>query len=166
MIAILVACQFFLGLVAHQHKPSDFFGFKIGMPAAAALKIAGKNPHTLESVPLREGQRVLSDTISIASCGLAMRRSLGFDSSGKLSAVGFTYKTIPEDIDSTRECAYQWLAKTYGPPTTESVRDSTKQEVWRLGREDQITLEARAYNSHDYFVLIYYYKVPAQSLAE
>lgn len=166
MIAILVASQIVFGLVAHQHKPSDFFGFKIGMPAAAALKLSGKNPHALDALPLREGQRVLSDTVAIASCDLPVRRSLGFDSTNRLTAIGYTYKTTPEAIETLRECAYQWLVKSFGPPTEEAVRDSTSQEVWRLGQHDEITFETRAYNSHDVFLLIYYFRAAPARLPE
>src|SRR5665213_365430 len=133
-----------------------FLGFRLGMKAAAALRHEGKDPRALNRVKVHAGQRVISDTMALASCKMPMRRSLGFDSAGLLTAVGLTYQTTPELVSTARDCAYHWLSKLYGP-ATETVRDSTKQEVWKFGPA-QITLEARGYNARDYFVLIYYYK--------
>ncbi len=135
----------------------EFLGFRLGMRAAAALRHEGKNPDIFERVKSHSGQRVISDTIPLTSCKLPMRRSLGFDSTGSLTAVGLIYKTTPERINAARACAYRWLSNIYGPATGETIRDSTKQNVWKLGPA-QITLEARGYNARDYFVLIYYYK--------
>jgi hypothetical protein len=138
------------------NRQPAFMGFRIGMKAPEALRQEGKNPNELKHVKSHYGQRVISDTVPVTGCKLPMLRSLGFDSAGTLTAVGLTYKTTPEHIQSAHDCAREWLVATYGTPTGEALRDSTKQEVWKLGTA-QITLEAKSYNPKDYFVLIYYY---------
>ncbi len=161
MVAALALCQLLTALcLALPNKPPEFLGFRIGMPARVALSVAGKNSHALDRVPPHDGQRVVSDTVPVTSCMLAMRRTLGFDSAGKLTAVGFTYKATPDKIYTAQGCVYQWLSKLYGPPTGKAMRDTTQQDVWKLGSSLQVTLEVRGYNPHDYFVLIYYYKGP------
>jgi hypothetical protein len=134
-----------------------FMGFRIGMKAATALRHEGKSPNLLDHLKSHSGQRVVSDTVPLTFCKLPMRRSLGFDSTGLLSAVGLTYKTNSDSIKAARDCAYEWLSNTYGPASEEVIRDSTRQDVWKLG-PSEITLEAKGYNARDYFVLIYYYK--------
>ncbi len=133
-----------------------FLGLLIGMKSASALLVVSKNANALAHVKSHSGQRVISDTIPFSDCELSMKRSLGFDSTGTLTAVGLTYKTIPDRIDDARDCAFHWLKKTYGPPTSET-QDSVKQEVWQFDGV-KLTLEAKQYNPHDVFVLIYYYK--------
>ena len=158
MLTIILILQLLTGS-GHHAKTGDpgFLGFHLGMKAPAALRQEGKNPGALEHVKAHSGQRVISDTVPVTDCKLTMRRSLGFDSAGMLTAVGLTYKTTPDRIKEARDCAYQWLSNTYGHSTDEAVRDSTKQVVWKLGSA-QITLEAKGYNEKDFFVLIYYYK--------
>lgn len=134
-----------------------FMGFRLGMKAAAALRHEGKNANAFDRMKTHSGQRVFSDTVPLTFCKLPMRRSLGFDSTGLLTAVGLSYKTTPDSIKETRDCAYEWLSDTYGPASEEVIRDSTRQDVWKLGPAE-ITLEAKGYNVRDYFVLIYYYK--------
>lgn len=134
-----------------------FLGLHLGMKASAAMRHEGKDPDAFRRINAHSGERVFSDTLLLTSCKMAMRRSLGFDSVERLTAIGLTYKTTPGRIQEARDCAYRWLSKRYGPATAETIRDSTKQEVWKLGPA-QITLEAKGYNPTDYFVLIYYYK--------
>ena len=167
MIAILVL-QILAGPNVHIHATTQdpgFLGFKLGMPARAALHAARKNPYALDHVKSHGGQRVLSDTVAITDCNLAFRRSLGFDDHGKLTAVGFMYKTTPERVDSARACAYRWLKHIYGTPTDERMRADTKQEVWNFGNA-RITLESKGYNPRDYFVLIYYYEASMEKQDE
>jgi hypothetical protein len=148
-----------LSIAMHTNPAAQpgFLGLRVGMKAATALAITDKKPDALEQVKPHSGQRVLSDVLSLTDCELSMHRSLGFDSSGTLTAVGLTYKTIPDRGDDARDCAFQWLKKTYGPPTSEPITDSVKQEVWQYAGV-KLTLEAKQYNPHDVFVLIYYYK--------
>jgi hypothetical protein len=133
-----------------------FLGLRVGMKAATALGIVDKSLDAFQHLKPHSGQRVISDEVTFSDCELSMKRSLGFDSTNTLTAIGLTYKTIPQRIDEARDCAFQWLKKTYGPPTLET-QDSVKQEVWQYDGV-KLTLEAKQYNPHDVFVLIYYYK--------
>jgi hypothetical protein len=148
-----------------KNEVPGFMGFRLGMKASVALRHEGKNPKALDRIKPHLGQRVISDTVPVTACKLPMRRSLGFDSASMLTAVGLTYKTTPEHITDARDCAHQWLVAAYGAPTGEAMRDSTKQEVWTLGPA-RITLEAKAYNARDYFVLMYYYYESSERGAE
>lgn len=134
-----------------------FLGLWIGMKASVALPVASKRADALEYVTAHSGQRVISDSLTLTHCSFPMRRSLGFDTSGTLTAVGLTYKTTQEHIAQDSDCAFQWLAKAYGAPTGEAERDGVTQEVWQYDGV-KLTFETRQYNSRDVFVLIYYYK--------
>src|ERR1019366_6240234 len=103
------------------------------MKAAAALRHEGKNPNAFDHVKTHSGQRVFSDTVPLTFCKLPMRRSLGFDSTGLLTAVGLTYKTTSDSIKGARDCAYEWLSDTYGPASDEIIRDSARLDIWKLG---------------------------------
>ncbi|HET6401166.1 MAG TPA: hypothetical protein VFH95_07175 [Candidatus Kapabacteria bacterium] len=157
IVQMLVSQGFAANCKTLPGEDPGFLGFRLGMRASAALRHEGKKTDVLDRLKSHSGQRVISDTIPLTSCKLPMRRSLGFDSTGTLTAVGITYKTTPDRIQDARDCAYKWLSNMYGPATDEAIRDSTKQEVWKFGPA-QLTLEARGYNARDYFVLIYYYK--------
>ncbi len=149
----------FLALMLHTpsgvEKP--FMGLQLGMPAREALKLTGRAPDVLTQVRVRDGKRIITDTVPLTFCKLPMRRSLGFDSLGTLTAIGITYKTTPDKIKSARDCAFQWLTSMFGSSDEEQIHDNTKQEIWHLGAA-QLTMEAKGYNENDYFVLIYYYK--------
>ncbi len=157
MMGIRIFALLAFTMLGHPETQPGFLGLKVGMKATDALPVIGKNPDMLERVKAHDGQRVVSDFLPISDCELTMRRSLGFDSSETLTAIGLTYKTTPDRIEDARDCAFQWLTKMYGPPMTVAHVDSVTQEVWHYD-EVKLTLEARQYNSHDVFVLIYYYK--------
>ena len=137
--------------------PPPFMGFLLGMKASNALAIVGKSADALNGVKYHNGQRILSDTVSVGECKIAMRRSLGFDSSASLLAVGLTYKTTPENVEDARLCVYRWLKSLYGSPNEEPTENSGKQDIWRFG-DTKLTLESKGYTDLDFFVLIYYYK--------
>ena len=141
----------------HAVEEPNFLGLQIGMKATDALIVAGKKPNVFQTAKPHSGEIVISDTLPISSCSLDMRRSLGFDTSGTLTAVGLTYKTDADHIAQARSCAFDWLKETYGEPTGTAVRDSVLQSVWKFSNA-VLTCESRNYNSRDYFVLIYYYK--------
>jgi hypothetical protein len=154
---LLLLFAFTLSFLSNPATQPGFLGLLVGMKAASALPIISKNADAFTLAKIHSGQRVISDTLPISDCELLMKRSLGFDSTGTLTAVGLTYKTIPERMNDARNCAFQWLTKTYGPPTSESIADSVKQEAWQYDGV-KLTLEAKQYNPRDVFILIYYYK--------
>ena len=156
-MTVTLLLAFVLSFLSDPAAQPGFLGLRVGMKAATALAIADKKPDALEHAKPHAGQRVISDILSLTDCEIPMKRSLGFDTAGTLTAVGLTYETFPERIAEARDCAFKWLTKTYGPPTSESVADSVKQEVWQYDGV-KLTLEAKQYNPHDVFVLIYYYK--------
>ncbi len=147
---------FVLAFLGNPAAQPGFLGLRVGMKAATALPIVNKQTDALVHVKFHSGQRVISDNVTFSDCELSMKRSLGFDSMNTLTAIGLTYKTTPERIVDARDCAFQWLKKSYGPPTSET-EDTVKQEVWQYDGV-KLTLEAKQYNSNDVFVLIYYYK--------
>ena len=153
-VTLFLACT--LAFFGNPAPQPGFLGLRVGMNAASALPIIGKKPDALERMKAHSGQRVITDELSCTDCELSMQRSLGFDSTNTLTAIGLTYKTIPERITDARDCAFKWLKKTYGPPTSET-EDSVRQEVWQYDGV-KLTLEDKQYNPHDVFVLIYYYK--------
>jgi hypothetical protein len=153
---LIVLFAFTLSFLSNPATQPGFMGLLVGMKAASALPIVSKNPDALAHVKMHSGQRVISDTVPISDCELLMKRSLGFDSTNTLTAIGLSYKTTPERMGDARDCAFKWLTKTYGKPTSET-QDSVKQEVWQYDGV-KLTLEAKQYNPHDAFVLIYYYK--------
>ena len=156
-MAILTTILLSLALLTDPASQPGFLGLRVGMKAATALAIADKKLDALQHSKPHAGQRVISDILSLTDCELPMHRSLGFDSTGTLTAVGLTYETFPDRIADARDCAFKWLKKTYGPPTAETVTNDVKQEVWQYDGV-KLTLEAKQYNPHDVFVLIYYYK--------
>jgi hypothetical protein len=135
---------------------SSFFGLSIGMSSHEALAKLRKPIDALEHIKAHGGQRVLTDTCPLTFCKLAIRRSLGFDTTDRLKGIGLTYKTTEDDIKEARDCAFTWLSNTYGPPSAEESVGGNTKEVWHLGKA-RLTLEAKNYNPRDYFVLIYYY---------
>jgi hypothetical protein len=157
MTAATILLALTLAFFGNPTAQPGFLGLLVGMKTPSALLIVSKNADALAHVKMRSGQRIISDTIPISDCELSMKRSLGFDSTNTLTAVGLTYKTTPDHIADARDCAFQWLQKKYGHPTFESVTDSITQEIWQYDGV-KLTLEAKQYNPHDVFVLIYYYK--------
>jgi hypothetical protein len=155
-MTVLTTILFSLTLLGSPAPQPGFLGLLVGMKSTSALMIISKNSDALVHVKVHSGQRVISDTIPFSDCELPMKRSLGFDSTNTLTAVGLTYKTTPNRIDAARDCAFKWLKKSYGKPTAE-IQDTVKQEVWQYDGV-KLTLEAKQYNPHDAFVLIYYYK--------
>ncbi len=153
---LLLLLAFTLSFLGRPAAQPGFLGLLVGMKAASALPIVSKNADALARVKIHSGQRVISDTLPISDCELSMKRSLGFDSTGTLTAVGLTYKTIPERMNDARDCAFHWLTKTFGTPTSE-IQDTVIQEVWQYDGV-KLTLEAKQYNPRDVFILIYYYK--------
>ena len=135
--------------------PNQFLGLNLGMARQDALHILHKPASALRTVR-SSGEQIVTDTIVVPSCSLSLRRSVGFDSAGKLRAIGLTFKTTVDQIQQSRDCALNWLTQTFGPSGTLIQPDSTVQNVWQLGSAS-LTLEAKQYNPHDYFVLIYYY---------
>ncbi len=156
MTVVTLFLAYTLAFLGNPAPQPGFLGLRVGVKATSALPIIGKKPDALERVKPHSGQRVITDTLTVSDCELRMKRSLGFDSTGTLTAIGLTYKTIPDRSTDARDCAFQWLKKTYGPPTSET-EDIVKQEVWQYDGV-KLTLEAKQYNEHDVFVLIYYYK--------
>jgi hypothetical protein len=134
---------------------NEFLGLNLGMTRESALKVLHKPASALRTVQPSQEQ-IVTDTFTIPSCTLPLRRSVGFDTSGKLRAVGLTYKTTADHIQHSHDCILKWLTQLYGPTGKRMKPDSTLEEVWQLGSAC-LTLEAKQYNPHDYFVLIYYY---------
>ena len=132
------------------------FGLTLGMKRHDALLILHKPGNALKNIPFHLGRQIFADTIPITFCNLLFRRSIGFDTTGKLTAIGLTYQTTPGQIKKARDCTLQWLTNTFGPAAREDTKDNVTHDVWMLGPA-KLTLEAKAYNSHDSFVLIYYY---------
>ena len=166
--AMLVVLFGFLAASAHSqtaeggpasvgaHAPA-LFGLTLGMKAPQVLEILGKPRNALDRVKLHDGQRIISDTVVVGDCKMAMRRSFGFDSSGALLAIGLTYKTAPELVEDDRLCAYRWLKDTFGEANQDAAQNEARQDVWLFG-STKLTLESKGYNPLDFFVLIYYYK--------
>ncbi|HWF43914.1 MAG TPA: hypothetical protein VG537_04655 [Candidatus Kapabacteria bacterium] len=133
----------------------DFLGLNLGMTRESALTVLHKPASALRTVKPSQEQ-IVTDTFTMPSCSLPLRRTVGFDTSGKLCAVGLTYKTTADQIQQAHDCALNWLTQTYGPSGKRMQPDSTIEDVWQLGPAC-LTLETKQYNPHDYFVLIYYY---------
>jgi hypothetical protein len=134
-----------------------FLGLSIGMKAQDAFRVASEPLDALQKVKPYSGHKVVSDTLPITRCSLGMRRSLAFDSTEVLTAIGLTYKTDANHIERAGHCALDWLKETYGEPMGTALRDSAIQVVWKYNGV-LLTFETRNYNPNDYFVLIYYYK--------
>jgi hypothetical protein len=134
----------------------SLFGLTLGMKRHDALHLLHKPGNALKSIPFHSGRQILTDTIPLTFCKIPYRRSVGFDTTGKLTAVGLTYETTPDQIQKAHDCALEWLTNTLGPATREDTEDSVTHDIWILGPA-KLTLEAKGYNSHDFFVLIYYY---------
>ncbi len=156
-MALTFLIAFAVTFFGNSVTPPDFLGLRVGMNAATALTVIHRNGDAIKHVKDRSGQRVITDTLTVSGCELAMKRSLGFDSTNTLTAIGLTYKTTPDRMEDARDCAFQWLKKIYGPPSSETTTDNIKQELWQY-EGAKLSLEAKKYNSHDVFVLIYYYK--------
>lgn len=138
-------------------RAQGFIGVVIGERAEQVLWKTGKTIN-LESIPLSGSKRILNDTIPIGACSAPFRRSLGFDKQSVLSAIGLTHKTNSRLVDSVATCAFEWVSHTYGPPSAVLTKDSVQVYEWMLAEGAVITLEAKAYNERDHFVLIYYYR--------
>jgi hypothetical protein len=156
MTALTILLSLTFAFFSNPIAQPGFLGLLVGMKSTSALLIISKHADALAHVKVHSGQRVISDTIPFSDCELSMKRSLGFDSTNTLTAIGLTYKTTPDRIDVARDCAFKWLTKSYGKPTAET-EDSVKQAIWQYDGV-KLTLEAKQYNPHDAFVLIYYYK--------
>jgi hypothetical protein len=135
---------------------NGLFGLTLGMSRQQALRVLGKPLNSLDDAPYRGGQQMLTDTVPFSFCKLLMRRSVGFDSTYGLKAIGLSYKTIADNVQQSRDCAFQWLTNEFGHASQEYQEDGVTHDVWLLGPA-KLTLEAKNYNPHDYFVLIYYY---------
>ena len=112
----------------------------------------------IESIPLVGNKRIINDTVPIGACGSLFRRSIGFSRENTLAVVGLTHKTTSAGIDSVAACAKDWLQSSYGSATQAFTKDSVLTHEWKTREGAVITLEAKAYNERDHFVLIYYYR--------
>lgn len=126
------------------------------MNAPTVLRILHLPDDRLAGLPYITGRKILHDTEALTDCKLPFRRSFAFDSSGRLTAIGLTYKTPNRRLKDDRECGLKWLAEEFGKPAEEFYRDSVKVSAWNVGSA-KLTLEAKSYDDNFGFVLIYLY---------
>jgi hypothetical protein len=126
------------------------------MDSDRALRVLRKPEDILNSLPYISGKKIVNDTAQLTFCKLDFRRSFGFDSSGHLSVIGLTHKTTVAQMNSERDCAMQWLVNQLGAPIGENKVDDVRVTFWNVSGA-KLTLEAKAYNDRDAFVLIYFY---------
>ena len=127
-ITLLFACTLvFLGNPAPQ---PGFLGLRVGMKAANALPIVNKKPDALAHVKSHTGQRVITDTLMISDCRTSDEAfpRLRFDYF-PLTAIGLTYKTIPERIADAHDCAFKWLTKNVWPANFRNSRHCETRSV-------------------------------------
>src|SRR5688500_10021959 len=85
---------------------AQFLNLKLGMATNEALLAVGK-PETAVG-KLRNGKAIIKDTIQVGNCGYLMPRSSTIDTSGRLDAVGLTFKTNREDALEKFYCTKRW----------------------------------------------------------
>jgi hypothetical protein len=145
-----------MGYTAPVHA-QGFMGMTLGESADQVLWKSGRSL-ALESVPLVGNKRIINDTVPVGPCGSLFRRSLGFSKENTLTVVGLTHKTTFASLDSVASCAMDWIQSSFGPSTEVLTKDSVVMHEWSTREGAVITLEAKAYNERDHFVLIYYYR--------
>lgn len=156
MLVLLVGTMFCADMSVSTAHAQKFQGLEIGMSTSEALRATDRNLD-ISTIPFSGSKRILNDTVLFSECGLPFRRSLGFNKEDKLVAVGLTYKTLPHEVGSAQECALAHLTTEYGAPHATQVIDSVLVHEWDFGGT-LMTLEAKAYNERDHFVLVYFYR--------
>lgn len=156
VMALALALIFAISPIVLHAQEAGFTGVQLGMPADAALKKLKRPSNFLASLPWIAGKRIVVDTMKLTDCALEMRRSVGFDSTNAVAVIGLTHKTTPDQVDSTQKCALRWLRGLFGTPTSVEQDDASKIYVW-ADATSKLTLEAKGYNEHDFFLLIYWF---------
>lgn len=130
-------------------------GLTLGQPEHEALATIGKSGVSL-TITHGGNKEIVTDTAAIGECDINFRRSLGFDSTKVLTAVGMTHLIPPTDKGESYDCIIDMLRREYGEPAKEIV-DGVTQMRWDFGA-NMLTFEQKVYNENDEFLLIYYYR--------
>ena len=130
-------------------------GFRLGMPSSEVLPILGRTVD-LDKTPLISGKKILNDTIPFPECNKPFRRSVGFNSDHKLTAVGLTHKSDSANAAQLGECVLGYLSTEFGTPI-EEMPDSITVYTWKF-KDALITMDIKPYNERDWIVLVYYFE--------